>query len=81
MMIKCSWKSLFLLLTVFFLNTVMAFADDPTPCTGDPDDPNYDPNACNLPLDTWVYILVAVVLCYGAYKLYKKNAQPQLLNN
>ncbi|PLW90995.1 hypothetical protein [Mucilaginibacter sp.] len=81
MMIKCSRKSLFLLITVFFLNIVTAFADDPTPCTGDPDDQNYDPNACNLPLDTWVYILVAVALCYGAYKLYKKHAQPQLLNN
>jgi hypothetical protein len=51
-----------------------AFAQgDGVPCSGDPDDPGYDPNGCNLPLDTWVCILFFTTLIFGVYKLHQKN--------
>jgi hypothetical protein len=68
------WRKLSpIFILTFILSVNTAFAIDPTPCTGDPDDPNFDPNACNLPLDTWVYILVIAAVIFGAYKLYQKQ--------
>jgi hypothetical protein len=70
----CRKRSLIFILT-FLASIVTAFADpgDGVPCSGEIDDPGYDPNGCNLPLDTWVYILVFAAVIYGAYRLYQKQ--------
>ncbi|QKJ30952.1 hypothetical protein HQ865_14735 [Mucilaginibacter mali] len=44
------------------------------PCSGDPDDPGYDPNGCPAPLDTWVIVLVALALVLGYRHLQKKQS-------
>jgi hypothetical protein len=66
---KCG--SIFIL--IFLLSISAAFALDPVPCSGEIDDPGYDPNGCDLPLDTWVYILVIAAVIFGAYKLHQKQ--------
>ncbi|MCQ6958254.1 hypothetical protein [Mucilaginibacter aquariorum] len=59
----------------FILSTVTAFASDPdpNPCSDDPSNPDYNPNGCYLPLDTWVYVLVIAAVIFGAYKLHQKQ--------
>jgi hypothetical protein len=70
----CRKYSFILVILTFMLSISTAFAQsDETPCPGDPDDPNYDPNACHLPLDTWVYVLVIAAVIFGAYKLHQKQ--------
>jgi hypothetical protein len=59
---------------VYFFTLILSVGTalaDPVPCSGDPDDPAYDPNFC--PLDTWVYVLVFAAVVYGAYRMYKKQ--------
>jgi hypothetical protein len=52
-----------------WINTTIAFAQDPGfPCEGDDID-----NPCELPLDTWVYVLVIAGVIFGAYKLHQKK--------
>jgi len=66
-------RCLIVILT-FLISISTAFAQgDGVPCSGDPDDPGYDPNGCNLPLDTWVYVLVIAAVIFGAYKLHQKQ--------
>lgn len=56
------------------MNTAAAFAEcDEVPNTGGPDDPGYDPNGCMIPLDTWVFALVAIGLLYAMYYLHKNK--------
>ncbi|MFD0793509.1 hypothetical protein ACFQZX_07755 [Mucilaginibacter litoreus] len=66
-------KRIFLFLIIFILNAAVVLADDPpfeNPCEGHDID---DPTPCELPLDTWVYVLVFAAIIFGAYKLYQKN--------
>jgi hypothetical protein len=72
----CRKYNFVLVVATFLLSISTAFAqvtDPEVPCPGDTDDPNYDPNACHLPLDTWVYVLVIAAVIYGAYKLHQKQ--------
>ncbi|RWY47873.1 hypothetical protein [Mucilaginibacter gilvus] len=57
---------------VMYSNIVLAQCDE-VPNPGNPDDPGYDPNGCPVPLDTWVFILVAIGLVYTVYILHKKQ--------
>jgi hypothetical protein len=58
-----------------FLNIAAVYAqigvDNPNPCGGgvDPD----DQVPCEVPLDTWVYILIVTAAIYGFYQLCKKQ--------
>jgi hypothetical protein len=63
-----------LVILTFMASISTAFAQvDETPCPGDPSDEGYDPNACHLPLDTWVFVLVIAAVIFGAYKLHQKQ--------
>jgi hypothetical protein len=69
-------KRYLIVILTFLISISTAFAQtptDPIPCSGDPDDPGYDPNGCNLPLDTWIYVLVIAAVIFGAYKLHQKQ--------
>lgn len=61
-----------LILIGFVFNFISAFAQ--VPCSGDPDDPGYDPNCVDTPLDTWIYVIVVLALVYGYYHLKKQKA-------
>ncbi|QKJ30954.1 hypothetical protein HQ865_14745 [Mucilaginibacter mali] len=52
-----------LALTVLLLGFISTYAQ--VPCSGDPDDPGYDPNGCPAPLDTWVMLLAAIAIYFG----------------
>lgn len=60
-----------LALTVLIFSFITTFAQ--VPCSGDPDDPGYDPNGCPAPLDTWVIILAALALYFGYNYLQKQK--------
>ncbi|MBB5395727.1 hypothetical protein [Mucilaginibacter sp. AK015] len=65
-------KTLFVLFSfLLFSVTVFAQCEDPEP-PSDPDVP-YEPPACDLPLDTWVYVLLFAAVAFYAYHLYKKQ--------
>jgi hypothetical protein len=64
-------SSIFILTFILSVSTVAVNAQ--VVCSGDPDDPGFDPNGCNLPLDTWVAVLVIAAVIFGAYKLYQKQ--------
>jgi hypothetical protein len=67
-------KSLLIVLFLVAFNVLTAFADPTNPCddpTIDPDD--LPPGACDLPLDTWVYVLVIAAVIYGAYRMHQKQ--------
>ncbi len=54
--------------------SLTAFAGDPVPCSGDPDDPGYDPNGCEaLPLDNWVIVLAVAGLILATWYLHNKQ--------
>lgn len=56
------------------LTTLAATAQPPTdPGQGDCDLPGQGGPDAPCPLDTWVYVLVAAALVWGAYRLYKKQ--------
>jgi len=55
---------------IFLFSIATAFAQQ-VPCSGDPDDEDYDPNGC--PLDTWVLLLVAVALILTVIHLHRKR--------
>lgn len=66
-------RALFLFSCLIFAS-LAAFAGDPVPCSGDPDDPGYDPNGCNdVPLDNWLIILVIGGLILAAVYLHNKQ--------
>jgi hypothetical protein len=57
--------------TVFFLFSIATAFAQQVPCSGDPDDDDYDPNGC--PLDTWVILLVVVALILTFIHLHRKR--------
>ena len=61
------FRSFLVLLTTVSMPSI-AFAQDETP--GDGCDP-YD--GCYVPLDTWVFVLVAIAFIYAVYHLHKKQ--------
>ncbi|MGY3213276.1 hypothetical protein [Mucilaginibacter sp. HD30] len=67
------WKAL-ALCSCFIFISLATFAGDPIPCSGDPDDPGYDPNGCaNVPLDNWLIILVIGGLILATWYLHNKQ--------
>jgi hypothetical protein len=69
-------KRCLIVIFTFLLSVSTAFAQTPgegVPCPGEPDDGGYDGTGCNLPLDTWVYVLVIAAIIFGAYKLHQKQ--------
>ena len=72
-------KVLLLLGCLIFVN-LTAFAGDPIPCSGDIDDPGYDPNGCaNVPLDNWLIILVIGGLILATWYLHNKQKKEAFL--
>lgn len=70
----CRKYSFVLVILTFVLSIGTAFGQtEQVPCPGDPDDPDYSPYGCYLPLDTWVYVLVIAAVIFGAYKLHQKQ--------
>ncbi|MES2279320.1 MAG: hypothetical protein V4592_25025 [Bacteroidota bacterium] len=65
----------FLILTGLLFTFVTTFAQ--VPCSGDPDDPGYDPNGCPAPLDTWVIVLVIAALFLGYRYMQKQQKNLQ----
>jgi len=53
--------------------SLAAFAGDPVPCSGDPDDLGYDPNGCDVPLDDWLIFLVIGGLIFATWYLHNKQ--------
>jgi hypothetical protein len=67
-------KRCLIVILTFLISISTAFAQgDGSLVPANPDDPGYDPNGCNLPLDTWVYVLVIAAVIFGAYKLHQKQ--------
>jgi hypothetical protein len=64
-------KTLSILLLLLTLS-VSAFSQD---CDDGPSipGPDVDLGPCEVPLDTWVIILVIAAVMYGTYKLYQKQ--------
>ncbi|MBD1393059.1 hypothetical protein [Mucilaginibacter glaciei] len=65
---KCS-----LIIMLLLLISLNAFSQ----CAVDPNNPDIpideDDPTCQVPLDTWVYVLVLAAAIFGAYQLYKKQ--------
>lgn len=57
--------------TVIFLFSIATAFAQQVPCSGDPDDDDYDPNGC--PLDTWVILLVAIALILTVIHLNRRR--------
>jgi len=66
-------RKVLVLCSCLIFASLTAFAGDPVPCSGDPDDPGYDPNGCNVPLDNWVIILVIGGLILATWYLHNKQ--------
>lgn len=67
-------RKVLLLCSCLIFAGLTAFAGDPVPCSGDPDDPGYDPNGCeNVPLDNWLIILVIGGLILATWYLHNKQ--------
>jgi len=66
-------RKVLLLFGCLILANLAAFAGDPIPCSGDPDDPGYNPNGCDVPLDNWLIILVIGGLILAAWYLHNKQ--------
>jgi hypothetical protein len=64
-------KTLSILLLLLTLS-VSAFSQD---CDDGPSipGPDVDLGPCEVPLDTWVIVLVIAAVMYGTYKLYQKQ--------
>lgn len=61
--------------------TLQVFAQvGEVPCSGDPDDPGYDPNGCNTPLDNWVIVLVIAGLIFATLYLHNKQKKEATLS-
>jgi len=67
---KCVGALVFL---ITLLLTFTAYADDPPDEPGDGDCGTSPDDPCQLPLDTWIYILVILALIYTVYHLHKKQ--------
>ncbi|SDS17671.1 hypothetical protein SAMN05216490_0678 [Mucilaginibacter mallensis] len=59
--------ALLFIINILMVTTVLA----QVPCSGDPDDPGYNPNGC--PLDTYVWILAIAALIFGATYLHRQQ--------
>jgi hypothetical protein len=60
---------------LLFVNIAICYAQDDDielPCGGN-GDPDITTTPCEVPLDTWVYILVIAAVIFGVYHLYKKQ--------
>jgi hypothetical protein len=57
-----------IMLIFLMLNVTIALADPTLPCVGEDID-----TPCELPLDTWVCVLVIAALIYGAYRMHQKQ--------
>jgi len=57
--------------TVIFLFSIATAFAQQVPCSGDPDDEDYDPNGC--PLDTWVLLLVVIALILTVIHLNRRR--------
>ena len=57
--------------TVFFLFSIATAFAQQVPCSGDPDDDDYDPNGC--PLDTWVIVLAFAAVLFASIHLFRKQ--------
>jgi hypothetical protein len=66
-------RKVLLLCSCLIFASFAAFARDPIPCSGDPDDPGYDPNGCDVPLDNWLIILVIGGLILATWYLHNKQ--------
>lgn len=62
--------ALLFIFNILIVTTALA-GGAPTPCSGDPDDPGYNPDGC--PLDTYVWILAGLALVLGAVYLYRQQ--------
>lgn len=60
-----------IVLSCLIVQVAAAQSSAPAPCTGDPDDLGFDPNSC--PLDTWVFLLAAIVFIFAVTHLHKKG--------
>ncbi|MFD0748665.1 hypothetical protein ACFQZS_00835 [Mucilaginibacter calamicampi] len=73
-------RKVLLLFSCLVFANLTAFAGDPIPCSGDPDDPGYDPNGCaNVPLDNWLIILVIGGLILATWYLHNKQKKEAFL--
>ena len=72
-------RKVLLLCSCLIFVSLVAFAGDPVPCSGDPDDPGYDPNGCNVPLDNWLIILVIGGLILAAWYLHNKQKKEAIV--
>jgi hypothetical protein len=61
----------FITVSVFFLFSIATAFAQQVPCSGDPDDEDFDPNGC--PLDTWVILLVTIALIFAVIHLYRQR--------
>ena len=70
-------SGIYLLAILLFTSLSVLASDDCGPGTpgggGDIDDPPVSNTPCEVPLDTWVYVLVIAAVMFGAYHLYKKQ--------
>lgn len=63
--------ALLFILNILMVTAALADPGDGTPCSGDIDDPGYNPNGC--PLDTYVWILVIAAVIFGAIYLHRQQ--------
>jgi hypothetical protein len=67
-------KKIFSALTLIVLSLVSFSAysqcDGSPGLPGDPDDPT---STANCPLDTWVFVLVAITIAYTVWNMYKQK--------
>ncbi|TSD67863.1 hypothetical protein FFF34_010880 [Inquilinus sp. KBS0705] len=66
-------RTLSILLLLLFVS-ITAFSQDCADGPGLPgDDPDAPTTGCDVPLDTWVYVLVIGAVIYGTYRLHNKQ--------
>nr|WP_294943986.1 hypothetical protein [uncultured Mucilaginibacter sp.] len=65
--VRLFFRSVLALMLMLSIPCITLAQDDPP---GDGCDP-YD--GCSVPLDTWVFVLVAIAFIYGVYHLHKKQ--------
>lgn len=68
-------KKKILSIVLILLISTLGYAQVTNPC-GDDGNPD-DTSTCDIPLDTWVYVLVIAGVLFGAYQLYKKQKEIQ----
>jgi len=67
-------KKILFLFTCLIFASIAAFAGGEVPCSGDPDDPGYDPSGCTpVPIDNWVIFLFIGGLILTTVYLHNKQ--------